>query len=346
MVSLAPIGLLVHHGQHVWVLLFAVGLARGIQQAAISLRPVGDVRSFGEQLRTGAGEIQRLTVDRFGTVYVITDGSSEVRILDAAGRTSASVGGGDGSLSLPAAMLLGSDDRLYVLDPRLQRVVSFTKTSHGMAASGSFRLDFAAHDMCTIGSRLYLLGLREGHLIHSFTAGGRLVASFGAAEKPRHRILGPTLARGRLECIEKSRLIILQPQFSGAVLAFSVRGTQVWTTELRGYRKMVIGEKPDGSVTFAAPTRGVYHQPRAMLYLAPSYVAVQLGEYSATSRSKREHRRLDTRLLDMRTGRELSSQTGLPILLAADSSRVWGMSTRTSRNVAVYRFRISLRISQ
>jgi hypothetical protein len=255
-----------------------------------------------------------------GPMYVLDVAEKRVVALGPDAIPTARVGRpgrGPGEFFHPAGLAVDGAGALYVLDMGNRRLERFAWKDGALDRTGSITLDFGAEHLCTLGGRLFLLGPREGHLIHEMDpAAGTIVRSFAPDAAAGDPLLAAHRAAGYLLCgpgDEVTFLPLLRP---------SVSRFQASTGRLRdslaipGYREVRVSRHSSGGVLYQEPAEGRSHRASSIVHLGNGTALVQIGIMRQGATSGHEVESLRSFVLDWEH-RRASEVAGLPRLLAA-----------------------------
>ncbi len=220
----------------------------GVAQVFPPGRPVLEIGRVDGPVEETLGLISDVEVDPAGRIFVLErfSPSPGVYWFDPSGGYGGSLGRqgqGPGEFSSPTAMAVDSRGQIHIVDNGNLRIMSFAPSEGSFSLVSETRLDRPAVDICALGTRRFLLGRHEGHLVQEIAADGSAINSFGAQIQPEPELarrLGPVHSRtivfrlnqGRLACDQKTGTIVHLPESSPLVRAYSSAGRLLWTTML------------------------------------------------------------------------------------------------------------------
>ncbi len=287
--------------------------------------------------------VQDVAVDSRGTVYVLDSRYNAVRIYDAQGAYVRSIKHGarlEELFFVPRAVAVDPSDVLYVLDSGSDRISMFGPSdSAGVTFAGSFSIRFRAWDMCILGSRLFIVGLHEGAVIHELTRDGDLLRSFGEPQEGYNPILGELLASGLLHCANAENKVFLLPRFFGTVRAYSHDGVLEWSTPLPGIVGLKI-EEEGGGFGFLPPEDGRFHAGGSVFVTEGQWVVVQHGVNTKGMTERGRYEEVETHLLSLASGQVVGRQADLPLIRTVRSRRAYGVDNVSIPKVTIYSLRI------
>lgn len=264
---------------------------------------IGDEDTFGK--------IGDVIADERGHTYVLDTYFKKVDRFDESGMHLASVdkqGKGPGELDFPSALAFWGEANLYVFDPGNIRLLAFATDNGALNFIKQVRLAFPGGDMCTLGDRVFVMGLLEGHLVHELSSEGEVVASFGEPESG-DAIIQEISGVGHLLCDEATATILTVPLSFPQVRAFSPSGEVRWAVELGDYHQIVY-ERSGGGIRPRFDASGKAHGAVGVVSPGPGIALVQLEVHSAGA--PREETELDSRFLSLATGTEIARRSDLP----------------------------------
>ncbi|HEX2077012.1 MAG TPA: hypothetical protein VHG08_04860 [Longimicrobium sp.] len=255
-----------------------------------------------------------------GPMYVLDVAEKRVVALGPDGTPTARVGRpgrGPGEFFHPAGLAADASGKLYVLDIGNQRLERFTWKGGALTYTGSIPLDFAAEHLCFLGGRLFLLGPREGHLIHEMEPGaGTIVRSFAPDATAGDPMLAPYRAGGYLLCGPGDEITFL-PMLRPSISRFQAStGRLRDTLVIPGYREVRVSRHSSGGVLYQEPPEGRSHRASSIVHLANGAMLVQVGILRPGASSGHEIESLRSFVLDWEH-RRAAEVAGLPRLLAA-----------------------------
>ena len=233
-------------------------------------------------------------------------------------------GGGPGEFLGPVA-LAADEGLLYVLDERRQGIDQFD------VAAGAWRrtlpLDFHAADVCAVDGRLYVLGARDGYVLHEVSAAdGHVVRSFAPDSASRDVLLASYRSGGYLGCSPSGEIAFL-PSLRGEVARFdAASGRLLGTVQIPGYRPVRVRPGPNGGVQFDVPGGGSHDYGGAIVPMPGGDWLVQVGRLRRHSQSQHEFESLRSyRLSAGGTMRRLDEP--LPRVMAAADTAAYAVTT-------------------
>jgi hypothetical protein len=235
------------------------------------------------------GSIEDALVDHLGGVIVLDGQAAEVRLFNSHGQWRGTVGGrgrGPGEFVSARAIALGPQRRLWVFDGR-GMVSAWEPVADSMRLLRSF----------SVGGEVYVHGVLAGRhgVIHTFTADGTYIRSFGQVYRSRNPIINYQLSRGRLACAPASQVVLLAPQILPEVRAYSPDGVLLWWASVEGFRTLEAIELPTGGTMLRTPDAGGH--------LVTALVTARDGDdvlLQVTTTAKRSENEPDTRRFSFR----------------------------------------------
>jgi hypothetical protein len=284
------------------------------------LEPVVQIGSLDGAPEQVFGEIVDAALDARGRMIVLDARYNDLRLYDRAGRFIASAGGpgdGPGEFQSPAALALHGDTTVWVLDRRAARVSRFRLQPDGFRFVRSFPVRVSAYDLCAMGGSLFVYGLsaERNETIHRFTTSGKEAGAFGVVYTAPNPLVRGQLLMGRLTCAEADGLVLAMSNFLPEVRGYTGDGILRWRAVLPDHQPIRMDEEPDG-VRQGMPAHGRgYHYAASLVAAAPGHAILQMAHLTPASlRSPYPFARLDTYVLDTRTGRGEHAGSDVPLL--------------------------------
>lgn len=251
---------------------------------------IGDNESFG--FITAATSIDQ-------SRFAVLDGyNSRVSLYSAEGMllsTFGRKGRGPKEFFYPVA-LVGRDSDVLVLDRGNLRLSVLGTAGDSLHLLNEVRVPVSSpEDMCFVAGRLYLLGLREGHLIHELDESGQIVQSFGVP-LPNDFTGGDLSAVGLLACSSHSQMVAFAASLLNRVQVFSTEGEMIWDGEIPGYERQQY-DTTGGRFRPKPPSAGFIHVVKGLDWVGNGQLLVQLGKLP-----EGESPMLEARLLDVGQG--------------------------------------------
>jgi hypothetical protein len=326
----------------VFLVIASVAVVPVAEAQALRLAPVASIGEF-------EGDERRV----FGTVTdAVADGAGRVLILDARTQRLSSFardgeflasfgrgGRGPGEFFTPRAVDIGPGDRIYVLDSGNQRVEVVELRGREFVRTHAFRLDFHAMHLCATPARVYVLGFRDGMLIHEFDAGGQRLRSFGTALAGDHPVLSNSFARGSISCIEDEGLIVLLPSLVGAVWGFSMEsGRELWRLPIPDYREVVIEHPEPGAVRFTTRDGRPNHMGSRVVPLSRGRALLQIGILLRGAREAHAFSELTSYVLTLDPARIQRLAQPLPRVVASSGRTLLATTEDPFPRLLLYEF--------
>jgi hypothetical protein len=258
------------------------------------------------------GRISDLIADQSGHIYVLDRYLGKVDRFDASGVHLATVGKegeGPGEFSYPSALAFWGEADLYVYDRSNLRLSRFATEGDALTLVKEVRVPFSAGDICTLGDRIFAMGLLEGYVVHELSSEGEVLASFGHAEG-EDAVIQEYANAGQLLCDEATATILAVPLTFPQVRAFAPSGELRWAVELTDYHKTVYER---GRGDFIRPRRDgsrKAHVAVGVVAVGPGVALVQMRLSSLEPTGLDND--LDGRLLSLADGTEIGRRSDLP----------------------------------
>ncbi len=282
---------------------------------------VGDVD--GDQSAV-MGLIVDLKVDSRGYVFVADHQAAHVRMYDPAGELVTVIGrpgAGPGEFNYLGPIAFDDAGLLHVLNTGNRRLSIFAIDGDAVSLVDEIPLPIIPGGFCLLGERIYLSGMYNDRAIHEIDGDGALIRSFGlpyaatmTEETPEAigRIVRSFLTGGRLMCSAEANAIVLTARNRPDVRGFSPDPEVLWATELTGFSVAQPTPVPGGVQYRPDPRTGGAHVVLGAAELPGAWLLVQLG-FSRIGSPARESR-IDSRLLSIRSGEEVSRDADLPMI--------------------------------
>ena len=222
---------------------------------------------------------------------------------------------------VPVGVVVDGQNHVSTFDVATHRLYKYRLEKENVQLADSAGLKLEAFDLCAMHGRFYLLGLHEGQLIHQVTAGGKIVRSFGEPFGGDHEMLRRSLARGRIACFPERRMIVIASTVVPNVRAYRDDGRLVWQDSVVGAKRVNVVIRSATSVSYQRPPAG-YHVTASLQSLGQGGVLLQLGLVTAQHSQPGDYAAVESRILDVATGRELGRQTSLPRVIAVGKQRL------------------------
>jgi hypothetical protein len=237
--------------------------AAGQQEVAFTRTPT----SFGTFDGPGAiGEVTDVAVFADGRLAVLDRQAGDIKVFAGDGSMLGVVGregGGPGEFNWPTAIVVTAEGYLLVLDPGNRRSSRFSVQGAEASLLDELTLDFVAHDSCTIGTRVYVLGLVGGAAIHELGSEG-LASGFDRFPRVAGGIEGMEQrhqATGYLVCDESRGRLAVLPLIRRDVRIYDAEGLRLGTLALPGYRQTTLNVLGRGSIQLGMdPESGTVHE--------------------------------------------------------------------------------------
>jgi hypothetical protein len=211
--------------------------------------------------------------------------------------------------------MAAAGDQLTVLDAAARQVVVLRSVS---APEWSWRLGTIpnAEGLCVAGDTVFVIGLHDGRLIHSYSIAKRQhLSDYGEAFVGGDELTAALISRGAVGC--DTRHLFLASDWTGRVRSYSFHGTLLWETTLEGYKKIEVTS--DGRVYRTRAPEAGFHRTLSVAPLGEGLVLVQLELIPrAFSASSAHHRTLLGVVLRTETGEEVARMPMRQELLAGD----------------------------
>lgn len=239
------------------------------------------------------GRLGDLAFSSSGALAVLDDITPALKVFADDGTLMASTGSegnGPGEWSWPSSVDWLNQGELVVLSQGHHRLHYYRFDQGLLIHERDVTLGFVARDFCTLGERLFVLGLFEGDTVHEIGPTGSILSSFGPVMALDPELLGQWEAHvmqwtvdGRIMCDEERRMLLTVPFNLPFVSAFSADGAKLWETELAKYHQMrwlsLSGAR--GARVATDPATNTAHTARTASTVPGGHLLVQLLEWNA-----------------------------------------------------------------
>ncbi|HEX2081469.1 MAG TPA: 6-bladed beta-propeller [Longimicrobium sp.] len=274
------------------------------------------------------GLVGDVAMAKEGRTFVLDVLNREVGAFNGAAERTALLGRpGPGPGEFLGPIALAVDDAgggVYVLDERKQGIDVFDP------ARGEWQrtipLDFHAADLCFLSGRLYVLGGRNGFLLHEVSKDGAVLRSFAPDADSENLLLRGYRSGGYLGCAPNGEIAFL-PTLRPVVTRFSAeRGTLLGTASIPGYHAVRVRLVERG-VQFDVPGGGSHDYGSSIIPLPGGDWLVQVGRLKRGSNSHHEFISVRSHRLSARDGQIRPLPVQLPRVMAAGEEVVYAVDT-------------------
>lgn len=290
------------------------------------------------------GHIVDVASDGAGNVYVLDQSRTRLSVFDERGHfvtAAEGKGEGPGEFNYPVAMARDDEDRILVLDSGNRRINTYVLQGTALKFAGSRRTLFSAMDLCTLGSRVFVLGYFDGFLVHELSPGGGIAQSFGEPFRQDNSFVARATADGKMECVEASASVLIASEKLGIVAAYSADGERRWSKRLSGFNAMIVEVLGPGRVRYSKPEDGGPEDlTTSLLHLGREMVLVQFGKAFPKMGSVEEIQEVQSRVLSIPTGEEVARTQALPRLDESDGTLLFSHGSLPYPRATVYAFRL------
>lgn len=297
--------------------------------AAQPLR-VGKVLVTADRLYSGisAGKVVDAAHDGAGQIFVLDGETNDVLLFGLDGQRMSrlsNTGTGGPRMASPIRLAIGESKALYVLDSQGGRLVRLAEQQHALTLVSTARTGLTGvSDLCELDRRLYVLGSipydDDSEIVHVLDREGAVVRSFGEPLGTPGGFDRVAYGVGHLYCSAVSKLVVAASRLFPTVRAFSVDGSVKWTTVLTPFRRVGVEETLPGTFEYRFPADSLWEEVVSLFSPSRGVLAVQVGRRKGRAGGS-PYVRIETRFFSVSDGRELGTQTDLPIVLHA-SDRV------------------------
>jgi hypothetical protein len=256
-----------------------------------------------------------------------------VHVFDATGALTGSItetGLDEGALDRPSGLAWAGPGELLVWDPGSSWISRFSVGDQGVRFRDRSRaFAFGETGFCSSGGRTYLSFWQDGDVVHEIGAEGA-VKSFGVAP---HVVggdsLGPELREIAIEELTPSALLcttdgVLDVSFTQSTLRLHDRdGIEKWSREFEDFTPIVV-YTPDGmglGRRFDADQGS--HLLRSLVPWGSSFALVQHELRTQEIPDVGEIEVFESRLIRLQDGAEVGRTRSLPLVLAAQGTRLY-----------------------
>ncbi len=299
----------------------------------VVLDPIHDIGAAdGDEWESFDG-IWDVEVDSDGRVAILDLGGPAVRTFDSAGRHLGSLqsrGLEPGQIEDPMALAWTSAGSLSVWDPGSSWVSRFEVSNHGVEFSERWRaFAFGETGFCSHNGRSYLSYWQDDLVVHEISEGG-ILHSFGSAPTAAGvEALGPELQEIAIEELTPSALLctargVLDASFTQSSLRLhDPDGGELWSRSFDDFRPIVAYSDDGIGLGRAFDSGEGSHLLRSVVPWGPDHVLVQHELRRSEFPEEGEAEVVESRLLSLADGDEVDRVRSLPLVLAANGSRLY-----------------------
>ena len=236
----------------------------------------------------------------------------------------------EGALDRPNGLAWGGEGDLLVWDPGSSWISRFAVGARSVEfAERSMAFAFGETGFCATGDRVYLSYWQDGNVVHEIGAEG-IVRSFGPAPTVvGAETLGPELQEIAIEELTPSGLLctpsgVLDVSFVQSTIRMHDQdGNQLWAHDLADFTP-IVAYTPDGmGLGRAFDENSGSHLLRAVVPWGDSSALVQHELRMREVPEEGEVEVIESRLIRLSDGVELDRTRALPLVLAAQGSRLY-----------------------
>jgi hypothetical protein len=258
-------------------------------------------------------------------VHVYDGGGAHVGSIDRRGLD-------EGALDRPSGIAWSGDEQLLVWDPGSSWISRFAVRASGIEFTDRWRaFAFGETGLCADGQRTYLSFWQDGRVVHRIGEEGP-AASFGTAPPiPGVETLGPELQEIAIEELTPSGLLctgegVLDVSFFAAHVRLSdPDGSVIWERDFDAFNPLVV-YTPDGmglGRRFDAVDGS--HLLRSVVAWGEGLALVQHELRTQEFPEEGEVEVVESRLMRLADGTELDRTRDLPLILAAQGTRLYAV---------------------
>jgi hypothetical protein len=236
---------------------------------------------------------------------------------------------------------------VMVLDPGNARIDTYRADSRGMRLISSKRFTLGGRSICNLGEKLYANVLHQGSVVHEIGDTPAPIRSFGSAPAVSGlEALGAfrgmaegMLASGLIVCYDQPPLIIVAATAQPFISAYRADGSVVWSVRLRDYNQIAYELSPAGALRTRINASAGAHIAQQIVPWSNNTVLVQYEMRKPGARPDDSEIVIETRIHDVRTGRELTRRRDLPYIAATAGPYVYFTTTDPFPQIRVMRRR-------
>lgn len=232
-------------------------------------RTLGEATTFGQVTAVSALPGGFFAVlDGMETRVTLFGGDGEV--LGVRGRR----GRGPREFASPVALAVRGDG-ILVLDRGNLRIVELAMDADSIAWLSEIEVPIPnPTDMCTVGDRLFILGVARDRIVHELNRAGQITRSFGAAasDDPTG---GSLTAAGALACSHSGWIAVLTDVLN-YVAVFSVEGNELWRGQIPEFRRQEY-DMDGGMMRPLPPSDGYLNSIASAWVSGEDVLEIQLG---------------------------------------------------------------------
>lgn len=298
-----------------------IRITLGHEVFRVGVRPSREMEEFGG---IGDGAIftdgSALVSDALKLRLVLLGPSAEnVEVIGRAGE-------GPGEFRELLSLYAGFGDRVYVLDNALFRLTSFDRVDGGLQLVKTARVSGNSSTACDWRGEYVSLEYTAANerILHLSSSDAGEAQAFGPPlRKVSHR-LNFQLTLGRLICAPEVDAVFLAAE-TGDLVAIHPNGKPVWRVVIEDFEPTEITEIGEGVVrmTTAPPPENRSTSIGRFVRLNDSLAVLQLlvfERWNSKGKSVVGQTGVDTRIIDLRSGKQLGRQADLPEFLAIRGS--------------------------
>ncbi len=296
------------------------------------------------------GFVQDIEPAGKGGFFLLDGQARSVSWFDGEGRFRGGInarGKGPGELTSPSDLAVLQDGSVLIVDPGNVRISRFQPTSEGLRFADERRHEFGGR-VCALGDRVFVHALRRGTLVHELKDGAEPAQSFGTppalggldALGPFRSLAEGMLLSGRLLCLPDRDLLVAASTSSARIQAFEPDGTLTWETTLNDFYPIrYIITKRGGLRHTLDPATGAHILQSFTRWDQNTLLLQYEVRKDGPAPEGREYHAIESRLLDLQTGREIARSRTLPLLAAIAGDYVYERRNLPIPQVTVLRRR-------
>ena len=306
-----------------------------------SLYAVG--ASGGEESFRGIWDVEAAPDGRFA---ILDLEAPAVRVFDAAGTHIGSItetGATEGTLDRPSGIAWSRNGELLVWDQGNSWISSFSVADGGVELTGARRaFAFGETGFCATRDHVYLSYWQDGQVVHEIGAEG-IVRSFAPApDIPGMETLGPELQEIGIEELTPSGLLcigdgVLEASYFGSQIRMHDQdGATLWNRDLDDFTPITV-YTPDGmGLGRMFDEDGGSQLLRSIVPWGDEVALVQHELRTSEFSEEGDVEVFESRLIQLEDGVELGRTRELPLILAAQGTRLYSVSHEPYPRVVVW----------
>ena len=240
-------------------------------------------------------------------------------------------GSAPGALGSPSDLAVIDDSLLLVMDPGNARISKFVRRERGLLPAGEIPHEHGGA-LCVVGRRLFVNAWIGGDVIHELGPTGELLRSFGTLpDAPGSELFGyfqpyvsARLLAGPFVCVSEPDLVVSVAAGLPTIEAFHLDGSLAWRTTLEDFNPVIYRTTGNRALRATFNPETGSHLARSAVRWTQNSLLVQYALiHEEILADDLDRQPVDSRLLDLRTGREISRSRAWPVILARSAEFVY-----------------------